>query len=143
MKYKRYIFPILMGFTMSNIMSISNTGKILFPQIVVMMLLQAVVASAASLLFPAGVAGAKLTNKIVSNSHYPLFLILSSILPAIYFTAVLSISGLLRMKGYSDEFWHTYFYSLPLNIVYGYIVSIIWNIILDKTIKKMEKKSER
>lgn len=45
MKYKRYLFPILMGSTMSCIMSQMNTGKIVFPSILVMMLLQSTVAS--------------------------------------------------------------------------------------------------
>ncbi len=49
---------------MSNIMSLSNSGKIMFPAIMIMMILQAVVASAASLVFPAGLIGAKMTKKL-------------------------------------------------------------------------------
>lgn len=135
MKKKRYIFPILMGVTMSNIMSLINTGKIVFPTILEMMLLQATVASIASLIFPAGMAGAKLTNKFFPKFHYILFLLISSIIPAIYFTAIMSVSGLLKMKGYSNDFWNTYFLSLPKYTVFGYIVSILWNIILDKILR--------
>ena len=39
MKYKRYIFPILMGISMSVIMSLLNIGRIVFPGILLMMLL--------------------------------------------------------------------------------------------------------
>ncbi len=135
MKYKRYIFPVLMGATMSNIMSLVNTGKIMFPAIIVMMLLQAIVASVASFIFPAGMVGANLTKKFFPKLRYMMFLIISSIIPAVFFTAIMSISGLLRMKGYSDDFWNIYFSSLPLNLFYGYVVSIVWNIILDKILK--------
>ncbi|HHK1080505.1 TPA: hypothetical protein ACQOA9_001896, partial [Streptococcus pyogenes] len=67
MKYKRYIFPILMGSTMSCIMSQMNTGKIVFPSILAMMLLQSIVASIASLIFPAGLIGAKVTEKLYTG----------------------------------------------------------------------------
>jgi|GEM_PF-1379586 len=132
MKYKRYIFPILMGMTMSIIMSFVNTGRIIFPSIIFMMLLQATVASISSLIFPAGIVGGKITSKIFHKLSYIIFLLVSSILPAIYFTAIMSISGLLRMKGYSDKFWDIYFSSLPVYALYGYVVSIFLNIILDK-----------
>ncbi|WP_031556551.1 hypothetical protein [Lachnospira multipara] len=88
MKYKRYIFPVLMGFTMSNIMLLANTGKI--------------------------------------------------ILPAIFFTSILSLTGLLRIKGYSEGFWMFYFGSLSKSIVYGYVVSVLWNVVLDKLLQKKE-----
>ena len=73
MKYKRYIFPILMGSTMSCIMSQMNTGKIVFPSILLMMLLQSIVASIASLIFPAGLIGAKVTEKLYTGKSYILF----------------------------------------------------------------------
>ena len=69
MKYKRYLFPILMGSTMSCIMSQMNTGKIVFPSILVMMLLQSTVASIASLVFPAGLIGAKLTDRLYTENR--------------------------------------------------------------------------
>ncbi len=138
MKYKRYIFPILMGSTMSCIMSQMNTGKIIFPSILGMMLLQSTVASIASLIFPAGIVGAKLTNKIYSGKSYIVFLMISSLIPAIYFTAIMSISGLLRMKGYNENFWNIYFSSFPINVVFGYLSSIFWNLILDKLMKRKE-----
>jgi small-conductance mechanosensitive channel len=84
MKYKRYIFPVLMGFTMSNIMLLANTGKIIFPAILIMMILQAVVASVASLVFPAGLIGAKMTKKLFPRLNSIGFLLVSSILPAIF-----------------------------------------------------------
>ena len=135
MKYKRYIFPILMGFTMSYIMSLVNTGHIKFPAILIMMLLQATVASIASLIFPAGLVGAKLTKRYLPKLKSIGFLLVSSILPAIYFTAIMSITGLLRMKGYSDTFWVTYFKSLPIFTMYGYGVSMLWNLVLDKLLQ--------
>lgn len=104
MRYKRYIFPVLMGFTMSNIMFLVNTGKIMFSVNIIMMILQAVVASIASLVFPAGLIGAKMTKKLFPRHNRIGFLLVSSILPAIYFTSILSITGLLRMKGYSEGF---------------------------------------
>lgn len=132
MKYKRYIFPILMGMIMSNIMSLLNTGKIVFPAIFVMMTVQSVISSIASLIFPAGLVGAKITKKLFPDLQYATFLLISSVLPAIYFTAIMSISGLLRMKGFSADFWHIYFSSLPVYTIYGYTVSIFLNLILDK-----------
>ncbi|CUQ08864.1 hypothetical protein [Clostridium baratii] len=138
MKYKRYIFPILMGSTMSCIMSQMNTGKIIFPSILGMMLLQSIVASIASLIFPAGIVGAKLTDRIYSGKSYIVFLMISSLIPAIYFTAIMSISGLLRMKGYNENFWNIYFSSFPINVVFGYLSSIFWNLILDKLMKRKE-----
>lgn len=132
MKYKRYIFPVLMGMIMSNIMSLVNTGKIVFPAIFAMMIIQSVISSIAALIFPAGLAGAKITKKLFPDLQYVTFLFVSSILPAIYFTAIMSISGLLRMKGYSADFWHIYFSSLPVYTIYGYTVSIVLNLILDK-----------
>lgn len=132
MKYKRYIFPVLMGIIMSNIMSLVNTGKIVFPAIFAMMIIQSVISSIAALIFPAGLAGAKITKKLFPDLQYVTFLFVSSILPAIYFTAIMSISGLLRMKGYSADFWHIYFSSLPVYTIYGYTVSIVLNLILDK-----------
>lgn len=124
MKYKRYIFPILMGASMSNIMSLVNTGRIEFPAIIIMMLLQSTIASLASFIFPAGIIGANLTNTLFPKTNSIMFLILSSIIPAIYFTAIMSISGLLKTKGYSNDFWSVYFFSLPVYTIYGYIVSI-------------------
>ena len=138
MKYKRYIFPILMGSTMSCIMSQMNTGKIIFPSILGMMLLQSIVASIASLIFPAGIVGAKLTDRIYSGKSYIVFLMISSLIPAIYFIAIMSISGLLRMKGYNENFWNIYFSSFPINVVFGYLSSIFWNLILDKLMKRKE-----
>ena len=138
MKYKRYIFPILMGSTMSVIMSQINTGKIIIPSVITMMLLQSIVASFASLIFPAGIIGAKLTKKLYRGKSYNIFLIISSILPAIYFTAIMSISGLLRMKGYDENFWKIYFSSFPINVVLGYFSSIFWNVILDKVLRRKE-----
>lgn len=132
MKYKRYIFPILMGISMSIIMSLLNIGRIVFPGILLMMLLQAVIASIASLLFPAGLVGVKLVKKAFPNISYIPLMLVSSLLPAIYFTLILSITGLLRMRGYSEDFFIIYLHSLPKNIILGYITSIIWNIILDK-----------
>lgn len=108
MKEKRYIFPLLMGCTMSCIMSQLNTGKIVFPAIVAMMVLQSMVASIASFVFPAGLVGAKLTHRLYKGKSYVVFLLISSILPAIYFTAIMSISGLLRMMGYHENFWKIY-----------------------------------
>ena len=70
-----------------------------------MMLLQSIVASIASLIFPAGLIGAKVTEKLYTGKSYIVFLVLSSIIPAIYFTAIMSVSGLLRMKGYDENFW--------------------------------------
>lgn len=134
MKYKRYIFPILMGSTMSVIMSQINTGKIIIPSVITMMLLQSIVASFASLIFPAGIIGAKLTKKLYRGKSYNIFLIISSILPAIYFTAIMSISGFLKMKGYDENFWKMYFSTFPMNVLCGYLASIFWNVILDKTL---------
>lgn len=134
MKYKRYIFPILMGSTMSVIMSQINTGKIIIPSVITMMLLQSIVASFASLIFPAGIIGAKLTKKLYRGKSYNIFLIISSILPAIYFTAIMSINGLLKMKGYDENFWKMYFSTFPMNVLCGYLASIFWNVILDKTL---------
>lgn len=134
MKYKRYIFPILMGSTMSVIMSQINTGKIIIPSVITMMLLQSIVASFASLIFPAGIIGAKLTKKLYRGKSYNIFLIISSILPAIYFTAIMSISGLLKIKGYDENFWKMYFSTFPMNVLCGYLASIFWNVILDKTL---------
>lgn len=134
MKYKRYIFPILMGSTMSVIMSQINTGKIIIPSVITMMFLQSIVASFASLIFPAGIIGAKLTKKLYRGKSYNIFLIISSILPAIYFTAIMSISGLLKMKGYDENFWKMYFSTFPMNVLCGYLASIFWNVILDKTL---------
>lgn len=139
MKYKRYIFPILMGFTMSNVMSLVNTGSIKFPNIIVMMLLQATVASIASIIFPAGIVGDKLTRKYLPKLSEIGFLLVSSILPAIFFTSVMSIPGLLIMKGYSDVFWRIYLNSLPLFILYGYVVSVIMNVIIDKSLSEKRK----
>lgn len=121
---------------MSNIMSILNIGKILFPQILLMMLIQASVASIASLVFPAGIISKNITKKYFPNLSNLLDLLISSIIPAIYFTAILSITGLLKMKGYSNNFWQIYFLSLPTNIIFGYITSIFLNIILNKIIKR-------
>lgn len=132
MKYKRYIFPVLMGMIMSNIMSLVNMGKIVFPAIFVMMIIQSVISSIASLICPAGQIGVKITKKLFPKSHYITFLLVSSIFPAVYFTSIMSISGLLRMKGYSADFWHIYFSSLPVYTIYGYTVSIFLNLILDK-----------
>lgn len=136
MKYKRYIFPILMGCTMSCIMSQMNTGKIVFPSILTMMLLQSIVASIASLIFPAGLIGARLTERLYTGKSYIVFLFLSSAIPAIYFTAIMSVSGLLRMNGYDESFWEIYFSSFPINVVFGYISSIFWNVILDKGLRR-------
>ena len=86
-------------------MSQLNTGKIVFPAIVAMMVLQSMVASIASFVFPAGLVGAKLTHRLYKGKSYVVFLLISSILPAIYFTAIMSISGLLRMMGYHENFW--------------------------------------
>lgn len=139
MKYKRYIFPVLMGFTMSNIMSMVNTGRILFPDILKMMLLQAAVASAASLVFPAGMIGARLTKKYFPKLRKAGFLFVSSVLPAVFFTAVMSLSGMLVMKGYSEGFWKMYFSSFPLFLLYGYCVSIILNVIIDKLLSLLTR----
>ena len=138
MKYKRYIFPILMGSTMSCIMSQMNTGKIVFPSILLMMLLQSIVASIASLIFPAGLIGAKVTEKLYTGKSYIVFLVFSSIIPAIYFTTIMSVSGSLRMKGYDENFWKIYFSSFPINVVLGYFSSIFWNVILDKVLRRKE-----
>ena len=143
MKYKRYIFPILMGATMSNIMSLVNTGKIVFPKILIMMLLQAIVASLASFVFPVGEIGAKITKKIFPNLNNIAFLVVSSILPSIYFTAILSISGLLSTRGYTTDFWDVYFSSLPMFVLYGYAVSIVWNIVLNKILKERNGQNEK
>ncbi len=143
MKFKRYIFPVLMGASMSNIMSLVNIGRIIFPNILIMMLLQATVASVSSLIFPAGIYGAKWTKKLFPQLSYIPFLLVSSIIPAIFFTAVMSISGLLKMKGYSNEFWTTYFSSLPLFSLYGYAVSLVWNILLDQIVKPRRNVDEK
>lgn len=132
MKYKRYIFPVLMGFIMSNVMSIVNTGRIIFPEIIIMMLIQAVVSSMASLIFPAGMVGDRLTKKYFPKLGKIVHLLVSSILPAVFFTVIMSITGLLKMKGYSTDFWTIYFVSLPSSMFYGYIVSIILNVVIDK-----------
>ncbi len=134
MKFKRYIFPVLMGATMSIVMSLLNLGRIVFPSILATMLLQATVASLASLIFPAGPKGAKLAEKLFQSRSYVLSLLVSSILPAIYFTLILSVSGLLRMKGYSDVFWQIYLDAVPRNMLFGYGISLVWNVILDKTL---------
>lgn len=136
MKNKRYFFPILMGISMSIIMSLLNTGRIVFPGILLMMLLQAAVASIAALLFPAGLVGVKLTKKAFPNFSYLPLTLVSSLLPAIYFTLILSATGLLRMLGYSAEFFIIYLSSLPKNMVLGYIISIVLNLILDKILMK-------
>lgn len=137
MKYKRYIFPILMGVTMSAIMSKINTGRIVFPAILSMMLLQSIVASIASLIFPAGIVGAKLADRLYSGNSYIIFLFISSIIPAIFFTAIMSFTGLMRMNGYSEDFWRIYFSTFPFNVGFGYLISIFWNVILDKILKRI------
>lgn len=112
--------------------------KIVFPAIVAMMVLQSMVASIASFVFPAGLVGAKLTHRLYKGKSYVVFLLISSILPAIYFTAIMSISGLLRMMGYHENFWKIYVSSFPRNVMFGYVSSIFWNVILDKLFSKKE-----
>ena len=136
MKYKRYIFPVLMGVTMSVIMSLTNIGKIVFPSILIMMLMQAIVASIASLIFPAGLAGVKIVKKFLPGITYIPTLLVSSLLPAVYFTLILSITGFLRIRGFSDDFFMIYLKSLPKNIILGYATSILWNIVLDVALHK-------
>lgn len=138
MKYKRYIFPILMGCTMSCIMSQLNTGKIVFPSIAAMMVLQSMVASIASFVFPAGLIGTKVAHRLYKGKSYIVFLLISSIIPAVYFTAIMSISGLLRMMGYHENFWKIYASSFPINVMFGYFSSIFWNVVLDKLFMKKE-----
>ncbi|MCD1146542.1 hypothetical protein LQU94_00235 [Peptoniphilus sp. KCTC 25270] len=70
---------------MSNVMLIVNTGRIVFPIIIMTMLLQAVVASIASLIFPAGTIGARLTKKYFPKLGNLGRLLVSSILPAVFF----------------------------------------------------------
>lgn len=135
---KTVYFPPIDGCTMSCIMSQLNTGKIVFPAIVAMMVLQSMVASIASFVFPAGLVGAKLTHRLYKGKSYVVFLLISSILPAIYFTAIMSISGLLRMMGYHENFWKIYVSSFPRNVMFGYVSSIFWNVILDKLFSKKE-----
>ena len=138
MKYKRYIFPIFMGASMSIIMSLLNIGRVVFPGILLMMLLQAVIASIASYLFPAGLVSLKLIKRVRPDISYLPLLFMSSILPAVYFTMILSMTGLLRMRGYSGDFIVIYLHSLPKNIILGYITSVFWNMILDTILIKEE-----
>lgn len=63
MREKRYLFPILMGFVMTVLMSFVNSGTIVFPDILWMILIQVIVALIASLIFPAGMIGVRLTKK--------------------------------------------------------------------------------
>ena len=98
------------------IVSHPDSSKIVFPAIVAMMVLQSMVASIASFVFPAGLVGAKLTHRLYKGKSYVVFLLISSILPAIYFTAIMSISGLLRMMGYHENFWKIYVSSFPRNV---------------------------
>lgn len=135
MKLKKYIFPILMGFSMSILMSFKNTGGISFPHILFMMALQAFIASMANLIFPAGMFGAKLVKKNFKDISYIPFLLLSSLIPAIYFTMIMSLSGMLIMIGFSKKLIGLYLLSLPSNIFYGYIISLFWNVLIDFFIK--------
>lgn len=79
-----------------------------------------------------------MTHRLYKGKSYVVFLLISSILPAIYFTAIMSISGLLRMKGYHENFWKIYVSSFPINVMFGYVSSIFWNVILDKLFSKKE-----
>ena len=54
------------------------------------------------------------------------------------FYCIMSVSGLLRMKGYDENFWKIYFSSFPINVVFGYFSSIFWNVILDKVLRRKE-----
>ena len=119
-------------------MSQLNTGKIVFPSIVAMMVLQSMVASIASFVFPAELIGTKVAHRLYKGKSYIVFLLISSIIPAVYFTAIMSISGLLRMMGYHENFWKIYASSFPINVMFGYFSSIFWNVVLDKLFIKKE-----
>lgn len=138
MREKRYLFPILMGFIMTVLMSFVNSGTIVFPDILWMILIQAIVALIASLIFPAGMIGVRLSKKYFPQLGRIGTLLVSTILPAVFFTAVNSISGLLLMRGYPRDFWSVYFITLPLYTLYGYIVSLVVDVLLDWILKTHE-----
>ncbi|MCR5099599.1 MAG: hypothetical protein K6B14_11740 [Lachnospiraceae bacterium] len=139
MRIKGILLPVLMGATMSVIMMYMNTGRIIFPGIVFSILIQAVVGIVASLIFPAGFLGVKLTQKLLPGANRVVFLLVSTILPSIYFTAILAFVGPLYAIGFIDGFWAMYFSSLPRYIVIGYIISLFWIIIIDMILKKVQK----
>lgn len=127
---RKYVFAVLMAVMMSIIMSLLG-GGIQFPKSFLIMAAQSVISVLATLVFDAGGVGAKWVHTHFPNAHYVVQILLSSILPTIYFTVIMSFTGMLMAEGYSADFWGNYLRSLPLFTLIGYVVSVIIAPILD------------
>ncbi|MDY3947365.1 MAG: hypothetical protein SOZ40_05220 [Ezakiella sp.] len=132
---KRFQMPIFMGTFMSIAMSFLNTGTIKFPNIFKTIALQIIIACIASIIIPVGPYSFNLTKKIYKDNNLFIFTAISTLLPAIFFTLIMSFSGQIMATGYHQNFWRMYFYGLPRNILMGYIASYIFSIIINIFIK--------
>lgn len=133
---KKRIFPILMSITMTIVNTLINTGSLEPISTVIMIIIQSSISALASWIFPAGKIGSKLAKRYFPDLNYLGTILISSIVPALYFTAIMTFSANLIQLGYGDKFWSIYLSSFARGIGMGYIASIFWNILLDKIILK-------
>lgn len=130
------LFPILMSCIMTPVMTYLSAGQLFFPKIFLMMAIQSAIALVCNQLFDAGQAGGKMAMKVTSPDSPVPFVLITAIIPTLYFTAILAFTGNLFAMGPSLFMVKTFFRTLPLNLIIGYLISLVIFLILNQATKE-------
>lgn len=119
------LYAIFMGSIMTLAMVIIFTGSIPFPGILLSILIACLSTFIAGLIVPAGKLGGLFANKVGVKDGSIGFILLSSIIPAVYYTIVQTFVATIRMTGFTPAFWSLYWPGLAIGLLVGYAVSVI------------------
>lgn len=131
------LFALFMGTLMTLAMTLIFAKFIPFPGILSSIALAIIATFIASLIFPAGRIGGEIAKKYNRREGSISYVLLSSILPAIYFTIVVTAVNTISMTGFTQDFWLGFWGTVFIGIVIGYIVSVLSTPIILRIAKKI------
>lgn len=120
-----FIFSVVMSTVMSTAMPFVNTGRIPFPEVLTSILLATIVSFVAGLIVPVGKMGADYANQKNIRQGSLAFILVSSVLPTIYFTIIMTFVFTLQRTGFTNEVWGAFVGDILIALVIAYITTVI------------------
>lgn len=135
-----FIFSVVMSTVMSTAMPFVNTGTIPFPEVLFSIVLAIAVSFIAGLIVPVGKMGADQASQMNLEQGSFLFILVSSILPTIYFTIIMTFMFALQRTGFSSAVWEVFMGDILIALVIAYITTVITTPAINKLSFKIASK---
>lgn len=127
-----FLFSVFMSIVMSIAMPYVNTGTIPIPDVLFSIILAIFVSFLAGLLVPVGKMGADYAGSLGLPVGSIPFILVSSILPTLYFTFIMTFVFALQRTGFSSEVWQAFMGDIVIALVIAYITTVLATPIVNK-----------